>query len=71
MMPRYFLDRKEAVPQRRNRRRLGLCGPVPETDDRGRPQRKHDLREVFNPLRRVLRIGPTGGEHRPANGNPQ
>jgi transposase len=36
---------------------MGLGGPVPDPHPRRRPQREHNLREVFNGLRWIVRAG--------------
>ncbi len=50
--------RQKAVPHRRFRRGVGLRGPVYLALVReDAPQRTHDLREVFNGLRWIVRAG--------------
>lgn len=49
---------QEALSKRCVRRRVGLRGSVPDSYARGRrPQRDHDLREVFDGLRWIVRTG--------------
>jgi transposase len=47
----------KTIPKRRLRRRVGVCSSVSGTRSRRRTQRNHDLREVFNGLRWVVRTG--------------
>lgn len=49
---------KKTIPKRRFRRRMALRGSVSGSRARGHaPQREHELREVFNGLRWVVRTG--------------
>src|SRR5450759_3384000 len=36
---------------------MGFCRDVPDPDEDGAPQREHDLREVYNALRWMVRAG--------------
>ena len=45
------------VPQRRDRRGVGLRGPYLTLMDEGAPQRLYPLREVFNGLHYIVRTG--------------
>jgi hypothetical protein len=46
------------VPERRDRRRVGLLvAPYLTLMDESAPQRRHELREVFNGLRYIVRTG--------------
>ena len=36
---------------------MGVRRPLPDADDEDAPQRRHDLREVFNALRWIVRTG--------------
>jgi hypothetical protein len=47
----------EAVPERCERRGVALRAAVLDPAARGCPQRRHDLREVFNALRWLVRTG--------------
>ena len=47
----------KTIPKRCFRRRVGLCRPLSGARSRRRPQRNHELREVFNGLRWIVRTG--------------
>jgi transposase len=47
----------KTIPKRRFRRRVGLCRPYLALVREDAPQRNHDLREVFNGLRWIVRTG--------------
>ena len=54
----FSYDDSKTIPKRRFRRRMGLCRPLSGPRSRRRPsQRNHDLREVFNGLRWIVRTG--------------
>src|SRR5687767_1072835 len=57
MMVRYSLHGKEAVPERRDRRGVGVRDAVLTLISEDAPQREHDLREVFDAMRWVVRTG--------------
>ena len=48
---------RKPIPKRRFRRRVGLCYPLSDARSRRAPQRNHELREVFNGLRWIVRTG--------------
>ena len=51
-------DDSKTLPKRRFRRRVGLRSSLPGVGSReDAPQRTHELREVFNGLRWVVRTG--------------
>lgn len=58
MLLRYSLHGKAAVPDGRLGRGVGVRRPVPDTlMTEDAPRRRHDLREVFNAMRYVVRAG--------------
>ena len=48
---------EKTIPKRRFRRRVGVCRPYLALVREDAPQREHDLREVLNGLRWVVRTG--------------
>ncbi len=47
----------QVLPERRDRRGVGVRRPVPDADATGRPAAVHDPREVFNAVRWMVRAG--------------
>jgi hypothetical protein len=47
----------KTMPKRRFRRRVGVCCPYLTLVPEDAPQRNHNLREVFNGLRWIVRTG--------------